>query len=239
MENASKALIIVGSLLMSMMVIGLLVFMFNNISDVKQTESDAEFVEKSNYYSSKFESYNRKIYGSELLSLTNLCEDYNRVQGEMRGYEEITIKVKINRQIDVNGIIYFSSSGNQTSDDIFLGKEKIESKIEEYEVAFKNNSTMYKGKTVSYYSTKSYKEIALLFGYDYDDVNIRGKTDYEIGEYLATYGIPDVKDLINDINEYKILKSSYTEFKNKRFKCQNIEYGDVSGRITLMEFVEI
>ena len=39
--------------------------------------------------------------------------------------------------------------------------------------------------------------------------------------------------------EYKILVSTYTEMKNKRFKCQYIEYGTTSGRINLMEFIEI
>jgi len=238
MENASKALVMAGSILLSIMIIGLLVFAYNQLSATKQTESNADFVEKSNYYSSKFEGYNKTIYGSELLSLTNLYEDYNKVQGEMKGYEKITIKVKINRKIDVNGIIYFNV-GNQTVDNILLGKEKLENKIQEYEGAFRNNSKMYKGKTVLYYSSKTYKEIALLFGYDYDDTNISGKTDYEIGDYLVTQGSSDVKELINDINEYKLLKSSYVEFKNKKFKCQKIQYGNISGRINLMEFIEI
>lgn len=238
MENASKALIMAGSILLSIMVIGLLVFAYNQLSDVKQTESNAEDIEKLNYYSSKFEQYNKAIYGSELLSLSNLYDDYNKVQGEMKGYEEIEIKVKINRQIDVNGTIYFSA-GNQTADNILVGKEKLEEKIQEYEVAVKNNATKYNGKTVLYYSTKSYKEIALLFGYNYNDANIYGKTDYEIEDYLETQGSSDVKNLINDIKEYKLLKSSYAEFKNKKFRCQKIEYGNVSGRITSMEFVEI
>ena len=37
MENASKALIIAGSVLISLLVIAALVFMFNQLSDLRQT----------------------------------------------------------------------------------------------------------------------------------------------------------------------------------------------------------
>ncbi len=41
MENASKALIIAGSVLISLLVIAALVFMFNQLSDLRQTQEDA------------------------------------------------------------------------------------------------------------------------------------------------------------------------------------------------------
>ena len=40
MENASKALIIAGSVLMAVLVIGALMLMYNQIADIEQTKTD-------------------------------------------------------------------------------------------------------------------------------------------------------------------------------------------------------
>lgn len=177
MENASKALIMAGSVLISMLVIGLLGLMFSQLSDVKQTESDIEAIEKLNDYSLRFEKYNRTIYGSELMSLANLQEDYKITQSDTVGYENIKIKVVVKRKLEANDITYLKPM-EQDIESIYNAKEKIEKDIERL-------------------STNKTSE------------------------------------------EYKILVSTYTEMKNKRFKCQYIEYGTTSGRINLMEFIEI
>lgn len=177
MENASKALMMAGSILISMMVIGLLVFGYNQLSDVKQTESNIEAIEKLNSYSLRFEKYNRTIYGSELMSLANLQEDYKLTQSDTVEYENVTIKVKVNRVIEANGIIYLQPI-EQSIESIYASKDKMEK-----------------------------------------DIDILGTN--------------------KNSNEYKLLVSSYTEFKNKRFKCQHVEYGTNTGRINLMEFIEI
>ena len=41
MENASKALIMAGSVLIALIVIGVLVLAYNNLSSLKQAEEDA------------------------------------------------------------------------------------------------------------------------------------------------------------------------------------------------------
>ena len=45
MENASKALIIAGSVLVALMVISLLVIFFNNIRDLQGIEQDSEKIQ--------------------------------------------------------------------------------------------------------------------------------------------------------------------------------------------------
>ena len=42
MENASKALIMAGSVLIAILVIGLLVFGYNQLSDLEQQKEDSE-----------------------------------------------------------------------------------------------------------------------------------------------------------------------------------------------------
>ena len=56
MENASKALIIAGSVLLAMLVIGTLIFMFSTLSNLKQTEADVATAEKLAEYNKQIET---------------------------------------------------------------------------------------------------------------------------------------------------------------------------------------
>ena len=52
-------------------------------------------------YDKEIESFNRQgLYGSEILSLANLVEDYNKRQSDLKGYKPITLKVSITQIID-------------------------------------------------------------------------------------------------------------------------------------------
>ena len=59
MENASKALIMAGSILIAIMVISLLVYEYNQISNLEQTKANVEKNTKTVEYMIKFEQYNR------------------------------------------------------------------------------------------------------------------------------------------------------------------------------------
>lgn len=79
MENASKALIMAGSVLIALMIIGALLLMFNSLSDYQKTDTtttrEAQVIEFNNQY----ETYNRKnVRGSDLYSVLNRVVDYNR-----------------------------------------------------------------------------------------------------------------------------------------------------------------
>ena len=79
MENASKALLMAGSVLIALMIIGALLLMFNNLSSYQeadvQTTREAQVLEFNNQY----ETYNRKnVRGSDLYSLLNRVVDYNK-----------------------------------------------------------------------------------------------------------------------------------------------------------------
>ena len=94
MENASKALIMAGSVLLAMLIIGSLVFMFQTLSNLKNTEASAEDIEKLARYNRQIETFNRDgLYGSEILSLANLIEDNNIRQSDLKGYTAITLEV--------------------------------------------------------------------------------------------------------------------------------------------------
>ena len=57
MENASKALIMAGSVLLSLLIIGALVFMFDSLKGLKQTEATSEEVQRKRCHKSIFGLY--------------------------------------------------------------------------------------------------------------------------------------------------------------------------------------
>lgn len=227
MENASKALIMAGSILMSLLVIGLLVFGYTQISDLEQQRTDSDDETKLTEYTRQFEQFNRTLYGSELLSLANLQEDYNKeVISENDGYSQVEIQVETK---GIAGTGYFSA-GTKSIESFMQDAETIEKEIEGYE----QNQSRYNNKSVKYYANRTYREIAIDFNLDITSM----MSEYEISDIVANNA--KTKNLYNDIQNYETLNSIYTEFKTgKRFRCTDVKYDDNNGRITEMFFEEI
>ena len=78
MENASKALIIAGAILLSILIIALGVFVFNQAkSAMGNVNLSEQEVAASN---SKFESYQGKQKGSSAKALVSVIKNYNKTQ---------------------------------------------------------------------------------------------------------------------------------------------------------------
>lgn len=91
MENASKALIIAGGVLLALLVISLLVAGWNRISNYGKIEDEVMTREQIAKFNEQFESYNRVIIrGVDLVSLNNLIEDTNRRYSASEGYKPVT-----------------------------------------------------------------------------------------------------------------------------------------------------
>lgn len=229
MENASKALIMAGSILMAILVIGLLVFGYQQLSSLQQTEVDAEDNDKLARYMNQFEQFNRTIYGSELLSLANLQEDYNTSDArENTGYDKVEIEVQITKSIA--DTIYFQA-GTYDISEIVEDAEDLVAERSTYEVP----KRIYKNKSVKYYAGKSNRQIAIDFLGVEPPSNY---TDYQIrSEYLENNSTTAA--LLADIQAYTNLNSTYTEFRTgKQFNCTEVRYNSQNGRLNKMVFVE-
>ena len=80
MENASKALLIAGGVLIAVMLISLGVYLFQNSSNLsasyfKKLEEDA-----INVFNSKFLTYEKDLYPQEMVGLINLVKEVNEKQ---------------------------------------------------------------------------------------------------------------------------------------------------------------
>ena len=93
MENATKALIIAGGMLIAMLIVGLLVFGYNQLRNVQESKIEEEEREQIVEFNKRFEAYNKKVVrGYQMISLANLVYDTN-TRYEEQGYKDVKITV--------------------------------------------------------------------------------------------------------------------------------------------------
>lgn len=93
MENASKALMFAGTILITLMVISAVVFMYRDLTSVKRQESENQKVEEIAEFNKSFESYEKDLKGAQIFSLANKITDYNNKYAGKDGYKQITLTV--------------------------------------------------------------------------------------------------------------------------------------------------
>lgn len=99
MENASKALLMAGGILIALLVLGALLLMFNQLSDYQR--SNTELVNRSQIseFNAQFTQYARNdLQGYDLISLINKVVEYNSRTGI---YGELDYNIKITLNINL------------------------------------------------------------------------------------------------------------------------------------------
>lgn len=220
MENATKALEIAGSVLIGVLVLGALVFGYNQIAEQKRIEQKNEKARQLSEYNINFESYSKdKVYGSELLSLANEIINYNtRKATDESGYQKIELEVTIKNAI-INGRVFKFENKTYSAKDIDDAYKELSKKI-------KDANINYSGKSVAYWSNVL-------------PVNNEETFRQKIAE--NGYNIPDSKksDLFKSIQTYNQLVNEQKEFGRKTFQYKDIvEYDQGNGRVVKLTFEE-
>lgn len=220
MENASRALIIAGSVLISLVVISSLIWMFQSIKSWQKVEATSEEEQKMLEYNKQIETYNRAgLYGSEIMSLANLIQDYNKRQADLKGYQPIALKITIKQ---ITGAKYMTQTEYSNYENLINQFEKLDK-----QVSTKRDKIIYAGKSAQKISSMRDVELIALIkekeGNHLSEEQIEGK----------------VEQLKNEANEYSNLKSELMQFKNKLFKVPTVVYDQYNGRVKSMTFVEV
>ena len=72
MENISKALIIVGSIIISILIITILIFSFNKLTLSQKEKENTEYIMQFAEWNKRLESFNRdNLYGTDIISIAN------------------------------------------------------------------------------------------------------------------------------------------------------------------------
>ena len=256
MENASKALIMAGEVLISIIIISALVLMFNSLTSYQnvkaQNDREAEVIKFNNRY----EAYNREaISGNDLFSLINQVVDYNErkstvgEQGEEFAYQPITINVDFKtiedrkkltvdniQRIFTEGNKFTINSTNNTFKELFIPVIQLEVK---YPVGALSN--LAKATTRIFIKNSEFND------YLNNDIN---KARQIIYNFNSAYGSATLKaenkvelgNSWNQINEESKIREEvftyyeYLQFTRAHFKCTGVKYNQGTGRIVEMDF---
>lgn len=154
MENASKALLMAGGVMLTMLVVSLLMYGWNLFSEYQAELDRIKEVENVAKFNQQFTNYERNdVQGYELLSLVNKVIDYNQrhsedgtstgsAAGNDGSYESVDIKIKMGSDLsNLRGTIYvptkpaLSTTKRSISDSNF----SIPKSLNNIETLFKEN----------------------------------------------------------------------------------------------------
>lgn len=217
MENASRAIIMAGGILLTLVIVSILVLVFNHIGTVYIEEGDSLTVEQMEKYNRQFHSFDRSLYGSELLSLANLIDDYNRRllynEGESgKYYEENKFDVYVSLYRDIE-----PAYDDETGKVIFEGLKA------------KNNAPI---DYIKKYNDRLESRIASMEAKDWDKRSNENYSNYS-----------NVKSLLTELRNMPFICISNDELKGKYeaegYKNLRIVDYNKYGRIKVMSFVQI
>ena len=79
MENASKALLIAGGILIALIIITMFIMMFNRLSNIQVEQEEQAKIEQLAAFNAEYEAFNKKVmYGVDVISLINKVAENNR-----------------------------------------------------------------------------------------------------------------------------------------------------------------
>ena len=208
MENASKALLIAGGVLIAILIVSVLVVTLNIVNSNQKTREKALATEQLAEFNQKYESYNKKaLRGTDIITLMKMAiENNNSATSDNPYYINVIIDLgskKIEdgstRTVILDKDKKVISDNTERISSSLAGTSKIELGTWKDNVTYKPND-----KAVIFFNTNSTDTVKETKDND-------GKTTIEY------------------------IYSSFTTFKNDIFKCTNVEYNN-QGRIKELEF---
>ena len=216
MENASRALVIAGGVLLSLIIIGVVMFAYRGITSLQKEKDISLSNEQVSKINEQIEKYTKKsvIYGSEVLSICNAIEDYSRKYPESEGYPKITAIIKIKANGANNVELFFKDEYN---DEQYNSTQRLKG---DYDSAIKTRDD--KGK-ISMSNGKTIEELYDLFKTDSQKINSYYDLYLNGGKY-------NIEEILQFLEEYEKYKNCINTFREKEFRA-SVVYSNTTGII--------
>lgn len=254
MENASQALLIAGGVLIALLVIGLLVWMFTNLSGFQQQEGVQVTSSQIAKFNNEYGSYDKPdLRGSDLYTLLNKVADYNRRQssvgtgntdtGEDINYQPMTVEFNLvspdgkgreqftpdgtNRLLKNDTITQSESTRNTFADEISSTINNLESKYSKDSITklVDNMTSIFINDDRTEFQNAAVERFKQLC----PKINGSSTDSYTFNDLKNANRSGQVR---YDVYQY----SEYVEFKRAHFKCTEVKYDTNTGRITKMYY---
>lgn len=212
MENASKALIIAGGVLLAMMILALLLYVASSVTDMAEAQDRKVLTEQIEEFNKSYLAYNKKrMYGTDVITVVNKAIDHNkRTQTDEEEYH-INIILTVHDTFETTKQTITTKADGTVEEG---AKEKITS-----------TEILKEGKT--YKLLKGTEENATL--------------NEEVVKFFNNTPTEDNIDE-EKVGSTIVVKKTYsalTNFKRAIFSCTDVEYDENTGRVNSMTFEQI
>lgn len=241
MENAAKALLIAGGVLLTILVLGLLLFAWQQMTDYYESQQQVQNAEDVAAFNDEFNNYNRQdVAGTDIISLINKVVDYNTRYSSTNDdpsdqYPPMTLIIDLdgkqsNFTYDGTNRVFTESVYTQTDTINVLGS--IISEMTSIETD--NMKNLYKSISSIFLSSSNptedqMKQAIIKYNSITSGTNYSTSTSEEIAENY------NIIQSTYKLNAYKYYE--YATFKRGIFSSTgNVEYDQTTGRIIKMEF---
>lgn len=131
MENASKALLMAGGVLLTILVVSLLMYAISMYSDYQQNQIRLAEIEDTAKFNQQFTNYERDdVLGYEVLSLANKVMDYNNRESDAVDENGKTVNDKLYPKISMSIEMYVNSGNSmKNAEGETINKEYIKKKF--------------------------------------------------------------------------------------------------------------
>ena len=220
MENASKALLMVGGILIGLILLSLGVYLYGVMREAEQTRVTLLTEEQLVKYNQEYISYDKgAMYGTDVVTVLNKAISNNEFYSDD---ESMFIDVKFELLDDVSTVVnIYTWNKNEKKYEL--------NKIESDKLKKKSAYGFSKGKK---YSLLNESDIVVINKFLVDGP----KESTNKKENLSS---SESKRLTVDNHEpYKITYSGFSDFKRMIFKCVKVGYNSI-GKVNYMEFKQI
>lgn len=248
MENATKALIIAGGMLLAILIVSLLIYAWSLFSEYQSSKDSLLEVEDTAKFNEQFANYDRDgVQGYELLSLVNKVIDYNyRKSNDTQAknddkYKTITISINFlndgnRKKLTVDGgnnklftqNTYSQSTIGTTTQNPFNNIIQMTSNIESLYGNSDNASKIAKGFNSIFLGN---------YANDNDKINAVKKFN-SLSSKKYSLDVNGYNNMYSNERENVYIYYEFMQFKRSLFNSvsNQVEYDDSTGRIIKMVF---
>lgn len=260
MDNSiSKALIMVASVLLAIIVIGFVTYTFGQMGIWATVQDDEVLTQQTNEFNREYEAYGKDLmYGVDVISCLNKAKSNNdkiadkrKINGERYDANYLVdVLFKINSGLTETVRVYhMNANGGQVDYEGKNNDKPNENKVKEMNQIFKI-SAKYSSKIQGGANEINFTQS--LNTYVDGTTKIKDGTyslvrDSETVEALLTCS-DEVKQTVKNKSQNSSDIDSWTkaewetalyDMKTRKFKCTNIEYSDKTARVNKIEFIEM
>lgn len=246
MENASKALIMAGAILFTIIVVGLLVYFISQLRQFPQQQSEMQRLEQVAKFNREYESYDKKkMYGTDVATIVNKAINNNKKYADQRTGQYIiddTNNHYINVEITLlTGIESYATQYYEVEQPTGPLKSYIETVNYYNDIDGKVNG---KGSEKTFHLGTIFPantKISLLERHSTFMSQNQTIEDFFTDEATVKIQLTSGKNAATKFDEknYTEVYSGFTDFKRKFFECTGLEYNEETSMVSCISFKEI